>query len=132
MDTSLTSSKVFDRVKHSNTNQYGDPYDLSFLFEAFVKIFGISSATQIIIGSDNKEWAFQFAGQYNEKQELTTDLREKLAQAILESEDEYLAYRFFRCIRQVKSETREKLINASFVKDQREKESLLKEPAIGF
>lgn len=124
--------RSFHVVNKGNVSQGQNSYHLNDLFETIVEIFGINLATQIVIDSGNLEWVFQFAGQFNENPELTTDLRKKLAQFILESKHENYSYRFFRCIRRVSNEIRRKLLDSSFVKDQLEKEKLLQQPAIGF
>lgn len=132
MKIDLAFLKSFYRVNSGRAGQPQERYNLSDFFETIVEVFGINLATQIVVDSENLEWVFQFAGKYNEKPELTTELREKLAQVILESKDENYAYRFFRCIRRVSDETRKNLLDSSFVKDPFHKEELLKQPAIGF
>lgn len=132
MKIDLAFLKSFHKVNSGNAGQLQERYNLGDLFETIVEIFGINLATQIIVDSENLEWVFQFAGKFNEKPELTTELREKLARVILASKHENYAYRFFRCIRRISDEMRKNLLDSSFVKDQFEKEKLLQQPAIGF
>src|SRR3989338_6996926 len=132
MKIDLVFLKSFHKTNSGKATQFQERYNLRDLFQTIVEIYGINLATQIVVDSENLEWVFQFAGSYNERPELTTELREKLARVILTSEHENYAFCFFTCIRHVPKKMRKNLLDSSFVRDQLEKEKLLQQHAIGF